>query len=184
MRADAQRNRNKILTVTEQLLMNNDAQALTMAQIAQTAHIGIGTIYRKFPTKGDLFQALAYDQLDEFLDDHQDLLQKKAITKRDVEKTIADYLSFREQRMKLSTGTFESSLKYYQRENYQRLHKLFSHLISSQNPQIDYQTVSFRADMLIAMLRSDSYHLQRCERDLTIQELVVQIMKLFFSNEC
>ena len=182
MRADAQRNRNKILAVTEQLLTKNDVKTITMAQIAQAAHIGIGTIYRKFPTKGDLLLALAYDQLDGFLDEHKDLLQKTNITRKDVEQTITDYLSFREQRMKLSTGSFESALKYYQRENYQRLYKLFCHLISNQNPQIDDQTVSFRADMLIAMLRSDSYHLQRCERGLTIQELVVQIMKLFFNN--
>lgn len=182
MRADAQRNRDKILAVTEQLLTKNDAQSLTMAQIAKAAHIGVGTIYRKFPTKGDLLLALAYDQLDGFLKEHQDLLKKTDLTRKDVEQTIIDYLNFREQRMKLSTGSFESALKYYQRENYRRLYELFCHLISSQNLQLDSKTVSFRADMLIAMLRSDSYYLQRCERGLTIQELVIQIMNLFFDN--
>ncbi len=182
MRVDAQRNRDKILAVTEQLLKKDNSQALTMAQVAQAAHIGVGTIYRKFPTKGDLLLALAYNRLEGFLEKHQYLLQKKDITRLDVEQTIADYIAFREQRMKLSAGGFESALKYYQRQNYRRLHKLFRHLIRSQSPQMDYKTAAFRADMLIAMLRSDSYSLQRSERGLAPQEIVAQIMLLFFGN--
>ena len=57
LRADAQRNRDAVLEAARKLFAEhgNDAQ---MDDIARKASVGVGTVYRHFPTKDDLLQAL------------------------------------------------------------------------------------------------------------------------------
>lgn len=57
-RADAARNRARILAVARTLLaeLGNDVQ---LPEIARAAGVGIGTVYRHFPTQGDLVEASA-----------------------------------------------------------------------------------------------------------------------------
>ena len=57
LRADAQRNRDAVLEAARKLFAEhgNDAQ---MDDIARKAGVGVGTVYRHFPTKDDLLQAL------------------------------------------------------------------------------------------------------------------------------
>jgi AcrR family transcriptional regulator len=56
-RADARRNRRRILDAGRELFAEHgfDAQ---IDQIARRAGVGVGTVYRHFPTKEDLLQAL------------------------------------------------------------------------------------------------------------------------------
>jgi len=57
LRADAQRNRDAVLEAARKLFAEhgNDAQ---MDDIASKAKVGVGTVYRHFPTKDDLLLAL------------------------------------------------------------------------------------------------------------------------------
>ncbi|WP_267202396.1 TetR/AcrR family transcriptional regulator [Limosilactobacillus kribbianus] len=181
MRTDAQHNRQKIFKATEQLLAENAADQITMAQIARAAGVGVGTLYRNFPTRGDLFISLAYAQLDDYLAREETLIQNKDISRETVRQVLGDYLSFREHRQHLlPTGSLESATQYYSRPNYQRLHHLFANLIGKTNPGLSSITVAFRSDMLIACLRGDSYYLQRTERQLVPEQILDQLMALFF----
>lgn len=181
MRTDAAKNRQKIFRATSHLLEQSNGQRITMAQIAQKAGVGIGTLYRNFPTKGDLFIALAYAQLDEYLVAQEAMLQQKPINQQTIKQALRQYLDSRERRQRLlPTGSLESISRYYQRPNYRRLHQLFTTLIGHYDPHLDQQTISFRADMLISCLRADSYHLQRNARHLTPQQILDQLMALFF----
>lgn len=56
-RADAQRNRERILEVARLAFMRHGAEA-TLDDIARRAHIGPGTLYRHFPTRDALIEAL------------------------------------------------------------------------------------------------------------------------------
>jgi AcrR family transcriptional regulator len=56
-RADAQRNRARILEVAKQLFTARGAEA-SLDEIARLAHIGPGTLYRHFPTRDDLLAAV------------------------------------------------------------------------------------------------------------------------------
>lgn len=60
-RADAARNRRKILQAASTVIRDRGIEALTMEQVAQVAGVGVGTVYRRF---GDL-AGLAYALLDE-----------------------------------------------------------------------------------------------------------------------
>lgn len=51
MRIDAQNNRLKVLAAANKLFMQFDVNHVTMAQLAEAAGVGVGTLYRNFPKK-------------------------------------------------------------------------------------------------------------------------------------
>jgi AcrR family transcriptional regulator len=60
LRSDAERNRRRILTAALALVSAQGEEA-SMEEIANRAGVGIGTLYRRFPTKADLLAALVDD---------------------------------------------------------------------------------------------------------------------------
>jgi AcrR family transcriptional regulator len=57
LRADAQRNRERILEAATTLMATHGID-VSIDAIADLAQVGVGTLYRNFPTKGALFEAL------------------------------------------------------------------------------------------------------------------------------
>jgi len=57
MRADAVRNRERILEAATTLMAIHGID-VPIDEIAELAQVGVGTVYRNFPTKGALFEAL------------------------------------------------------------------------------------------------------------------------------
>src|SRR6516162_11019829 len=62
-RADAQRNRARILEVAKQEFTRSGANA-SLEDIAQQAGVGPGTLYRHFPTREDLLEAVYRSELE------------------------------------------------------------------------------------------------------------------------
>lgn len=60
LRADAQRNRERLLAAAEAVFLERGAEA-SMEDVAKRAGVGIGTLYRRFPTRESLFAA-AYSE--------------------------------------------------------------------------------------------------------------------------
>ncbi|MDT3400049.1 TetR family transcriptional regulator [Streptomyces sp. B1866] len=60
-RADARRNRARILAAAETVLAREGAGASVRA-VAAAAGVGLGTVYRHFPTQEALYQAVAVDR--------------------------------------------------------------------------------------------------------------------------
>jgi AcrR family transcriptional regulator len=58
LRADAARNRAKVLRAARDLLAGGDT-ALPFNAIARSAEVGVGTVYRHFPSRRSLLEALA-----------------------------------------------------------------------------------------------------------------------------
>lgn len=57
-RSDAARNRRVILETARELFEGRGVTSVTMEEVAQAAGVGKGTLYRRFPNKGFLCQAL------------------------------------------------------------------------------------------------------------------------------
>ena len=62
-RADAERNRDKILTAARTAFADPDAE-VSMAEISRRAGVGMATLYRNFPGRQELLEALYTDEVD------------------------------------------------------------------------------------------------------------------------
>jgi AcrR family transcriptional regulator len=63
LRADARRNREAIIAAAKRLFADEGLDA-QMPDVAKAAKVGVGTVYRHFPTKEDLIAALAGDRFE------------------------------------------------------------------------------------------------------------------------
>jgi AcrR family transcriptional regulator len=63
LRADARRNRERVLDAARDCFARHGLDA-QMDDIARAAKVGVGTVYRHFPTKEALAEAIAADHFD------------------------------------------------------------------------------------------------------------------------
>ncbi len=73
MRADAQRNRARILGAAETVFAEHGPDAST-EDVARRAGVAVGTVFRHFPTKADLLRALLKQLLQQIAEDAADLI--------------------------------------------------------------------------------------------------------------
>ena len=66
MRADAVKNRQRILEAAETVFAAEGVSA-PIDRVAERAGVGVGTVYRHFPTKEDLFEAIVITRLKDLL---------------------------------------------------------------------------------------------------------------------
>jgi AcrR family transcriptional regulator len=63
MRADAARNRDRVLEAAE-FVLTRDGLDAPIRDIARQAGVGVGTVYRQYPTKEALYQAIMADRME------------------------------------------------------------------------------------------------------------------------
>jgi AcrR family transcriptional regulator len=66
MRADATRNRARLVVAARAVLTDRGSSA-TVEEIAKTADVGVGTLYRHFPRRIDLVEAVYREDVDELV---------------------------------------------------------------------------------------------------------------------
>jgi AcrR family transcriptional regulator len=74
LRADAARNRARVLEVAYETFAA-EGLSVPIDEIARRAGVGAGTVYRHFPTKDALFQAVIEDRMQRLVDDGRALLK-------------------------------------------------------------------------------------------------------------
>lgn len=185
MRKDAKKNQREILVGARQLFDENGVAAVSMNQIAKTLGIGAGTLYRHYANKSALCMALVYDDLADFVASSREYL---AVTDQSAQTqfrhVLSLYLQFREKNMALLTAVDAGSESaqgsfFYTSEHYQDVVAVFIRLIKISLPDLSTEESQFRADMLIAMLKSDAYAFQRHVRGMAQQQLIDHILALF-----
>ncbi|ROS75388.1 TetR/AcrR family transcriptional regulator [Cellulomonas sp. PhB143] len=75
LRADAQRNRDRLLAVARAAFARAD-DSVPLEGIAREAGVGIGTLYRHFPTREALVEAVYAAELDDLVADAAQLLEE------------------------------------------------------------------------------------------------------------
>jgi AcrR family transcriptional regulator len=73
LRADARRNREKVLAAARAVFADQGGDA-QMDDVARRADVGVGTVYRHFPTKDALLQALTDELFDTLAANARDML--------------------------------------------------------------------------------------------------------------
>lgn len=63
LRRDAERNRQRILTAAAEVF-NDHGLEVSLDEVARHAGVGVGTVYRRFPSKEDLVEALFVERID------------------------------------------------------------------------------------------------------------------------
>lgn len=76
VRADAARNRARVLDVAYQTFAA-EGLSVPIDEIARRAGVGAGTVYRHFPTKDALFQAVIADRMRQMIDEGRALLKSE-----------------------------------------------------------------------------------------------------------
>lgn len=66
MRADARRNRQRVLRTAQQLFAT-EGLSVSLDEIARRAGVGPGTVHRHFPTKEALYLVVATDQIEQLV---------------------------------------------------------------------------------------------------------------------
>jgi AcrR family transcriptional regulator len=77
MRADARRNYQKLLTAAAEAFAEYGADDVSLEEIARRAGVGIGTLYRHFPTRQALLEAVYRDQVEALRARADDLIATK-----------------------------------------------------------------------------------------------------------
>jgi Transcriptional regulator len=182
VRKDSLQNQAKILKTARELFAAQGVENVSMKDIATTAGIGAGTLYRHYAHKSTLCLALVTERIQVFINNNQQyLVTSTADATEQFNVVIGDYLKIREVNMELLKSVEAGEpgrLQFYQSELYQDLTRLFQTVINGLTPSLSAKTLTFRTDMLIAMLKSTSYAFQRQERQLSQEEILTELRQL------
>lgn len=77
LRADAERNRQRVLEVAQEVFAT-EGLSVPIDEIARRAGLGVGTLYRHFPTKEALFAAIVVLRMDDVVADARASLESEA----------------------------------------------------------------------------------------------------------
>ncbi|HEY1238077.1 MAG TPA: helix-turn-helix domain-containing protein [Solirubrobacterales bacterium] len=88
LRADARRNRQAVIAAARKLFADQGLDA-QMPDVAKAAKVGVGTVYRHFPTKDDLIAALAANRFERLAEKAREELEAE-----DPWKGFCDFIRF------------------------------------------------------------------------------------------
>jgi AcrR family transcriptional regulator len=88
LRADARRNREAVIAAAKKLFADEGLDA-QMPDVAKVAGVGVGTVYRHFPTKDDLIAALAAERFERLADKAREALERE-----DPWEGVCDFIRF------------------------------------------------------------------------------------------
>ena len=88
MRADARRNRAAVIEASKKLFADEGLDA-QMPDVAKAAKVGVGTVYRHFPTKDDLIAALAAERFERLAEK-----AREGLAREDAWEGICDFIRF------------------------------------------------------------------------------------------
>jgi AcrR family transcriptional regulator len=88
LRADARRNREAVIAAAKKLFADQGLDA-QMPDVAKAAKVGVGTVYRHFPTKDDLIAALAAERFERLAEK-----AREGIEAEDAWEGLCDFIRF------------------------------------------------------------------------------------------
>jgi AcrR family transcriptional regulator len=109
MRADARRNYQRLLAAAAEAFAERGADDVSLEEIARRAGVGIGTLYRHFPTRQALLEAVYRDQVDA-LEARVAELVKSDSPAEALAEWLAMLMAFGKTKRSLTAGMLDSQL--------------------------------------------------------------------------
>jgi len=168
-RADAARNRRRVLDAAERLFAEREPTTVTMEDIARAAGVGRATLYRRYPDPTAVAVAL--------LDEHERALQQRLLQgpaplgpeAPPAERLVAFYaamVALLEQHLPLALGAETGSARFaVGAYGFWRAH-VRSLLVAGGTERPDDLV-----DILLAPLAPELYRFQRFQRQQTVEEI-------------
>lgn len=181
-RRDAVANRYKILQTAERLFAQHGVANVNMADIAQAAGVGKGTLYRRFANKGELCLALLDTQMADFQNGMLSRMQQMNIAGLPKLEQLQQFMDA----LVYFTDTHSPLLCEVQREGLLPLdntrlqlphfwqHMTVSALLRSAAaageipPDLD---TDYLADALLSPLKADFFQFQKTNRGFTLERI-------------
>jgi AcrR family transcriptional regulator len=170
-RADAARNRRRILAAAARILASRGVDGLSMDEVAHAAGVGVGTVYRRFGDRAGLVYAVIDDREREFQaaflqgppplgPGDEPARRLRAFLHALAERTEAqaDLLLMAE--MDSADARFEGSYDLY--------HRHLTMLVRLLRPDAD---AAYLADALLAPFAANLFVHQRRERGMTLERI-------------
>ena len=180
-RADAAANRKLILVTAEALFAERGVEAVTMADIAQAAGVGKGTLYRRYVNKPELCLALMHEQMLAFQDGVLARLREFAVDDAPAREQLGFFLDalvhFTDIHLPLICEVQRAGLLSAGHENESPhiwQHMTIKGLLNKAeqtgdlSPDVD---IEYTADALLAPLRATLFRFQREERGFSLQRI-------------
>lgn len=189
-RRDAAENRQRILDTASSLFEKNGVEQVSMNQIATEAGIGPGTLYRRYRNKGELCLdlikdnvVLCFEQIEAYLEQNQ-----TAPPGERLKGVLRLFIRLKESKAQLLKGVEDSDSNNRKKKTrsplYDELHQHLVDLFNEMNAGEKGQPNNiFKADILLAAVRSENYLFQREVRGYSPEEIVEQLCATFISRQ-
>jgi AcrR family transcriptional regulator len=185
---EADEHRRVILQKAQTLFVEQGIDNVSMHQIAKSAGVGQGTLYRRYAHKGELISDIMQESCSRICDENKLYMAANAdkpIRER-MEQVFQFWLDFLEMKSQwleaIQAPTCEARRSIiYRSPLYQSVHSAISELLSEiahkenglpQNPD-------FTADAIMASILPDSYLLLRRDRGYSLVEIKHNLIKVY-----
>lgn len=199
-RRDAAEHRQRILEVAAHLFAEHGVDAVSMHQIAMTAGIGQGTLYRRYAHKGELCIDLMRERNEQFMEEVAALCKPtpESPTLERLDNVLAHCVAFLEEQ-----GALLAPVAFTDRRNamcdehddprrlspynvpiYLWLHGLFSELFAEavERGELALLDIPFTSDALLSTLNPLFYLFQRQERGLTPERILQGLRHIYIDG--
>ncbi len=199
-RRDAAEHRQRILEVARRLFAEHGVDAVSMHQIALSAGIGQGTLYRRYSHKGELCMDLLGERQERFVEEIATLLEATATSPalERLDSVLAKSVALLEEQGTLlgpiavtdmrdaQCDKFESSrrLSFQRAPFYLWLHDLLTMLLTEAagRGELAPLDVSYTADAILATLYPPFYRFQRQERGFSPERILQGLRRIYIDG--
>lgn len=190
-RADAAKNRQRILVAVRRLLDDKPFEDIKMQDVAKAAGVGQGTLYRRFANKSELSEALFAEDLDVFREHTEQHLEDGAQDTSALERLewlVAQKIRFIDAHLQLFLASHESvgSARFdcFKKDHHlwmvERVRALLSE--AQGGGETDLCDVAFATDALLAAFSPPLLAYQRQELGFSLERVIGGVTELFVTN--
>ena len=171
-RADAARNRRRILEAAERLMAEKGVEGLSVSDVAEAAGVGVGTLYRRFGDRAGLAYALLDERTREFQEAFLYGPPPLGPGAPPVERLRAFLFAYVDElethgELNLMAETASPGARY-RSGGYRAYRAHVSALIHEARPNAD---AGYLAEVLLAPLAADLYVRQRREQEMSTERI-------------